>query len=94
MTTLISPEDREIELALGHTAPFKLFINGKLIGMSERDTWWTCENRHFTVKLNKGENTLILKCAQKTDSAKYSVIPRYKDGSWVQHYDIDCKIPR
>ncbi len=88
------PEDRTIELAVGHTAPFKLWVNGAFVGMSERSTWWTCENRHFLVNLRKGENTVILKCAQLTHSARYSLIPRYENGCWLQWSDIDCKIPR
>jgi hypothetical protein len=93
-TTLISPEDRRIELAVGHTAPYKLWVNGKLVGGDERSTWWTCENRHYTVDLLRGENTVILKCAQQSHSARYSLIPKHEDGCWLQHSDIDCKIPR
>ena len=91
-TTLICPEERIIELAVGHTAPFKLWVNGSLVGMSERTTWWTCENRHFDVKLRKGENKFILKCAQMCHSAKYSIMPRKQNSFWLQWTDIDCKI--
>lgn len=91
-TTLICPEDREIELAVGHSAPFKLWINGELIGSSERTTWWTCENRHFDVKFKKGENKLILKCAQQSHTAWYSVMPRRQNSFWLQWCDVDCKI--
>ena len=92
-TTWLCPEDREIELAVGHTAPFKLWINGELIGYSERkSSWWTCENRHFFVKFKKGENKIMLKCAQMSHTAMYSLMPRKKDGIWMQWCDIDCKI--
>lgn len=92
MTTLICPEDRDIELALGHTAPFKLWINGELVGESRRTGWWTCENRHFDVRLRRGENTLILKCAQQSHTARYSVMPRRVNSFWLQWCDIDCKL--
>ena len=92
VTTLICPEDRRVEIALGHTSPYKLWINGKLIGGDERSTWWTCENRHYLVDLKEGENTVILKCAQQSHSARYSIIPKHESGTWLQHYDIDCKI--
>ena len=94
ITTLVSPEDRKVEIALGHTAPYKLWINGKLVGSDCRSTWWTCENRHYIVELRKGENTVILKCAQQSHSARYSIIPKYENGCWLQHSDIDCKIVR
>ena len=91
-TVFMCPEEREIELAVGHTAPFKLWVNGQLIGESEKNTWWTCENRHLFVTLKKGENVFILKCAQQTHSAWYSLIPRHGDKNWRQWSDIDCKI--
>jgi hypothetical protein len=92
LTTLVCPEDRTVEMAVGHTAPFKLWINGTLVGESNRSNWWTCENRHFIVKLNKGENRLIIKCAQKSDNAFYSLIPKHENGCWLQYDDIGCKL--
>lgn len=83
-----SPEERTLELAVGHTAPFKLWLNGEYIGESDKCAWWTCENKHFTVTFQKGENVMILKCAQPTDSAKYSVIPRLLNGRWRQWEDF------
>ena len=80
-TTFVCPEDRTIELAVGHTAPFKLWVNGAFVGMSERSTWWTCENRHFTVNLKKGDNKFIIKCAQLSHSARYSLIPRFENSA-------------
>ena len=73
---LISPEARTVEVAVGHTAPFKLWINGALVGESDKTKWWTLENMHFSVQLCKGENLVILKCAQQSDSAKYSLLWR------------------
>jgi len=83
-----SPEERTLELAVGHTAPFKLWLNGEYIGGCENSAWWTCENKHFTVTFRKGENIMILKCAQPSDSAKYSVIPRLLNGRWRQWEDF------
>ena len=34
--TLVSPEERSLEIAVGHTAPFKLWLNGKLLGESKQ----------------------------------------------------------
>ncbi len=92
---LVSPEDREVELAVGHTTPFRLWLNGALVGEDRTCTWWTAENRHFSVRLNKGENVMILKCSQVSDSAKFSVIPRKLNGRWQQWEDFGSalKIP-
>lgn len=89
---LYSPEERNVELAMGHTAPFRLWLNGALIGEDRTCTWWTCENRHFNVHLCKGENVLILKCSQCSDSAKYSVILRKIGARWQQWEDFGSVI--
>lgn len=89
---LVSPEDRNVEIAVGHTAPFKLWVNGKLIGQSDRTKWWTLENVHLSVNLKKGENTVILKCAQQSDHAKYSVVWRAAGQRWSQHSDFASMI--
>ncbi|MCI8388397.1 MAG: ADP-ribosylglycohydrolase family protein [Clostridiales bacterium] len=85
---LISPDERDVEIAVGHTAPFKLWVNGKLIGMSDKTKWWTCENMHFSVKFKRGENTIILKCAQQSNHAEYSVIYRINANRWNQYADF------
>lgn len=85
---LWSPSERKVELAVGHTAPFKLWINGKLIGTDKKTKWWTVENRHFYITLNEGENIIILKYAQLSDHAKYSLIYRIDGGDWRQFGDM------
>ena len=41
---------------------------------------------HFSATLARGENTLILKCAQQSDHAKYSIV--WRDASWRQYADF------
>lgn len=90
--TLISPTDRKVEVAVGHTAPFVLWVNGKKVGESDKTKWWTLENLHFTVELKQGENTVILKCAQQSDHAKYSVVWRGVNWRWRQYTDFGSKV--
>lgn len=89
---LYSPEERKIELAVGHTAPFKLWVNGKLVGTDKQTKWWTVENRHFYLTLNKGENIIILKYAQISNHAEYSLIYRIDGGDWRQYADMGSYI--
>lgn len=89
---LVSPEERTVEVAVGHTAPFQLWINGQKIGESDETKWWTLENRHFAVKLREGENTVILKCAQQSDHAKYSIIWRGQSWRMRQYTDFGSVI--
>ena len=85
---LYSPAERKVEIAVGHTAPFKLWVNGALIGEDRGTKWWTLENRHFHVTLQEGENTVILKCAKLSDHASYSLIFRIDGGRWRQFTDL------
>lgn len=83
---LISPEDREVDIQLGHSAPFRLFVNGKRIGERCFCDQWTAENAHFEkVRLLKGENRIVLRLTRVNRDAKFSLI--YSDGlSCASHY--------
>ena len=37
--------------------------------------------------------TFVFKCSQASDSAKYSIIPRQEDSSWIPLTDIDSRFP-
>lgn len=89
---LICPADCAVEVAVGHTAPFALWINGTKVGESDKTKWWTLENMHFAVNLHQGENVVILKCAQQSDHGKYSIIWRGQDWRWRQHTDFGSVI--
>ncbi|MBQ4605489.1 MAG: hypothetical protein IJB15_02215, partial [Clostridia bacterium] len=89
------PEDRDVELVVGRTAPCKLWVNGKLVIDSTKGfpalqsgAWWTCENLRAGVHFDKGENVMILKYAQTTDTAKYSVMFRLPGGRMRQFEDM------
>ncbi len=90
-----SPEDRTVELVIGRTAPCKLWVNGKLAADSgtvmpplRSGAWWTCENMHVMVQLHQGENVLIFKYAQVTDTAKFSIMYRLPSGRMRQFEDF------
>ena len=89
------PEDRNVELVVGRTAPCKVWLNGKLVIDSTKGfpalqagAWWTCENLRAGVHFEKGENVLILKYAQTTDSAKFSIMYRIPGGRMQQYEDM------
>lgn len=92
ISTFVFDEDMPIEFAIGQTAPFKLWVNGKFIGGSDSSTWWTCENKHFNLNVKKGENTVILKCAQVSADASYSVIPRVVNSGMSHLENFGTKI--
>ena len=83
---LISPEERNVCIQLGHSSPFELYINGELIGRRDTYETWTSENAHFeNVHLKKGENKVVLRLTRSNSDAKYSLI--YSKGlSCSTHY--------
>ena len=82
---LISPEERTVIVNMGHSAPYKLWINGEYICGSEKCAWWTAENTHSQpVKLNKGRNLLVLKAARIGENGKFSIV--FCDGLFTNHH--------
>ena len=86
---LVSPADETVCVQMGHSAPFALYINGRLI--CERDTCdtWDAENLHVAgVSLKKGVNTVVLRLTRVNADAKYSLI--FSEGetcaTHVTHY--------
>ncbi|MDO8685123.1 MAG: ADP-ribosylglycohydrolase family protein, partial [Clostridiales bacterium] len=67
---LISHEEREVTIQIGHTDVFELWINGRLLSRKTNVDWWTGENVHISgVHLKKGVNRIGLKLARRTEKA-------------------------
>ncbi len=72
---LLCPEDMEVCVQVGHSAPFALYINGEWIAERKSCDTWTAENVHVQgVKLQKGENRVVLRLTRVNADAKYSLI--------------------
>ena len=72
---LISPEDETVCVQMGHSAPFALYINGKLICERDNCDTWDAENVHVAnVTLKKGVNTVVLRLTRVNADAKYNLI--------------------
>ena len=72
---LESPVDETVCVQMGHSAPFALYINGKLI--CERDTCdtWDAENVHVpNVSIKKGVNSIVLRLTRVNADAKFNLI--------------------
>lgn len=76
----VCEEERTFNLVVGHTAPFRLWLNGTLIGGGDDHRWWTRENKHVPATFRKGVNTLVLKTAVPTGRGQYSLIPSFAGG--------------
>ena len=72
---LQAPEDMEVCAQVGYSSPFKLFVNGRLIGERFDTTMWDGENAHFDkIHLKKGENRIVMRLTRQNADAKYSLI--------------------
>ena len=72
---LISPADETVCVQMGHSSPFALYINGKLV--CERDTCdtWDAENVHVqNIHIREGVNTVVLRLTRVNADAKYNLI--------------------
>ena len=86
---LVSPVDETVCVQMGHSSPFALYINGKLV--CERDTCdtWDAENVHVqNIHIRKGVNTVVLRLTRVNADAKYNLIFSYGAtcATHVTHY--------
>ncbi len=72
---LISPADETVCVQLGHSAPFALYINGRLICERATCDTWDAENVHVqNVSIKKGSNTVVLRLTRVNGDAKFNLI--------------------
>ena len=84
-----SPCDREVDVTVGCEAPFRLWINGVLIGEGNKVCAWTLENKHFySIPFRKGSNRILLKLENPSGHAAFSLIYRIPGASWQQYGDF------
>ncbi len=89
---LVSDEEKTAVVNIGHSAPYKLWINGKLISKSEECVWWTAENKHTEeVKIKKGVNKIVLKAARVGQNDTFNIF--FNDGLFSNHhYNYSSKV--
>ncbi len=71
---IVMEEEDEVCVQVGHTCPFKLYLNGEMIANREYCDNWTAENVHLDkIKLRKGENYLMFRVTRVNADAKFNV---------------------
>lgn len=71
---LVVPDDVNVCIQVGHSAPFALYVNGECVGERENCDNWTAENVHLeNIRLHKGENKIVLRATRVNEDAKYNV---------------------
>ncbi len=72
---LISPADETVCVQMGHSAPFALYINGKLVCERRTCDTWDAENVHVqNISIRKGINQVVLRLTRVNADAKYNLI--------------------
>lgn len=83
---LISPEAMTVCMQIGHTSPYSLFINGKLVSSRNYCDTWTSENVHLKdIELYAGKNDIVFRITKVNDDAKYNLIFSYGE-TCAEHY--------
>lgn len=71
---IVMEEEEEVFLQVGHTCPFKFYLNGELVAEKDYCDHWTAENVHRDgIILKKGENKLVLRITRMNADAKFNV---------------------
>lgn len=71
--TIISPDERQVYLVVGHNDGYRLFLNGELVAEADEQLWWEPFNNAHLVRLRKGENHLFLKLLKRGEELKWSL---------------------
>ena len=74
---LLSPTAREAVLFVGSTDPYKLWLNGVLIGAQSGSKFWFCDNDVIPVTLSRGVNRLIVKIARQGADNRFTLVARH-----------------
>lgn len=72
---VVVPEDTTVCMNIGHSDPYKVWLNDEKISQSDQFTSYTPENKHvLNCKLKKGENILTLKLLRRGKDSVFSII--------------------
>ena len=75
---IVSPEDMDVFIQLGHSAPYTLWLNGEQISRRDCCDTWVSENVHVeNVRLHKGVNRLLFRVTRVNRDAKFDLLFSY-----------------
>lgn len=88
--TILVDEAQDVHIVIGNTDPFRLYLNGALVGERDEHIWWTPQNNAYLAPLSAGPNRLLLKLI-KQDSRDWRFtlgfrVPGEVRKGWSQHF--------
>jgi len=77
--TIHADEEKNLNFMAGATCPFVMWLNGDEVMRNDKVTSWCPHDFSAEVKLNKGENRLVVKVARNLDTFRFSLLPMRPD---------------
>ena len=92
---IVCPEDRTLNIMIGHSSPFTLWINDEKCAERKCCDAFDFENIHLAdIKLKKGVNKILLRLTQVNDDAKYSLTFSRKISCGAHYTDMAAVDPK
>lgn len=70
---VISPSARDAWLVAGNSDPFRVWLNGSLVGEMDECVEWAPFNNAWRVKLNAGPNRLLVKLLRRGEGFRFTI---------------------
>jgi ADP-ribosylglycohydrolase len=71
--TVISPDERAVNVVVGNTDGYRLYLNEELIAEVDERVWWTPFNNVHPVELRAGPNRILLKLLRRGRDSKFTL---------------------
>ena len=92
---VVCPEDRNVCIMIGQSAPFTLWINSEKVAHKASCDAFDFENVHLAdVPLKKGVNKVLLRLTQVNDDAKYSLTFSRRATCGIHYTDLAAVDPK
>ena len=91
---VICENDRTVCMQIGHSSPFSLMLNGKVIAERKACDTWDAENVHLEgIELKTGVNRLLVRLTQVNDDTKFNVFFSNRRSCGEHYVDLKAKRP-
>ena len=71
--TVISPEARPVFIVIGNTDPYRIYLNGELIGETDESLWWVPFNNVHKAELVAGRNEFLIKLVRRGGEMRFTL---------------------
>lgn len=83
--TFYSPRPRKAYLLLGNTDGYRVYLNDEPVAEADEIVWWTPFNNIVPVRIEQGENRLLVKLLKRTDDFRFTLAFRADEGPLAKY---------